>query len=203
MRQFLEVYYKTKMPYYIPLFLVLYTLVYYLSTKFLITDNLLIHNFDGVSTSEEIDGGHTFFSFFFGFVYVKSVLSIFIKASVISFVISLLASRKFVDVFSVVMLSSFVYIIGRAIQFVYFVFIEPEKIKSLETNIFSLYAIIDHSQYSIFIQNIAFQFNLIELAFIALLIYGLNLDNVNSTPGRIPLTVVIIDIGYIIISAIL
>ncbi len=201
--EFLKEYFQNRLRIYIPIFLVAYTLVFYLSTKFLITDELLIDNFQGVGTTREIEGGHTFFSLLFGFVYVKSVLSIFLKASVISFIISLLVNRKFVDVFRVAMLSSFVYIIGRAIQFVYFVFFEPEKIKTLETNIFSLYAIIDTDQYSTFIRKLAYHSNLIELAFIVLLIYGLGLGNVNSTPGRILLTVVIIDIGYIILSALL
>jgi len=200
---FLEEYFQIKLRMYIPIFIILYILIFYLSTKFLITDDLLLSNFDGAETQEDIEGGHTFFNLFFGFSIAKSLLGVFLKATILSFLLGLASSTKFSKVFKVVILSSAVYIIGRAIQFIVFGLFEPEKIKTLETNIFSIYALIDHNKYSLFIQQIMYDLSLIEFVFIGLVISGLYLLNSNILLKKLMLAVVGIDIGFIIISALL
>jgi len=200
---FLKDFFQIKLRIFIPIFIILYAIIFYLSTKFLITDDLILSNFDVSGTTEDIEGGHTFFSLFYGFFLVKSLFGIFIKAGVLAFALSLLLNNKFVAVFRVLMLSSAVYVIGRAIQFIIFGFFEPEKIKTLETNIFSIYALIDHNKYGSFIQNLAYDISLIEIGFMAMIISGLYLINDHAFLNKIIPYVVIMDIAYIVLSGLL
>lgn len=200
---FLRDFFQIKLKYFLPIFIVLYIVIYYLSTKFLITDDLLLSNFDEVKTIEDLEGGHTFFNLFFGFTMVKSLLSIFFKAIILSVFLGLILNCKISSIFKVVILSSSVYIIARAFQFIVFGLYEPEKIKTLETNIFSIYALINHTKYGSFVQKLTYNISLTEVVFIAMLISGLFLLNNNLLLKKIISSVVVGDLVYIILSALI
>ncbi len=200
---FLRDYFKIEIKFFLPIFIILYVAIFYLSTKYLITDDLLLSNFDGTQSAEELEGGHTFFNLFFGLFLVTSLLGIFIKAGLLAFLISLVLNNKFIEVLKILLLSSSVYVIGRAIQFIVFGLLEPEKIKTLETNIFSIHAIINPNNYGSFIQNLAYDISLIEVAFMAMVISGLYMLNDNSLLRKIIPLVVVFDLVYIVLSALL
>lgn len=193
-------YFDTSMRVYLPVFVLLFAVTYYLSTIFIADEEWINTVLQG-----DVEKAKTFNVLFFSFSGIRIFLSWIIKGVMISWVCNMVTGLAFGAFLKVSFLSMFAYVFSNIAGFIYKLVFLPTSAMELRRNPLSLWSTGMMDDQSNFIQNLSWHTNPFEALYLFLFAYGavyiLRQNDSKIRDGVIVSIVVAVDLAYIIITA--
>lgn len=193
-------YFETSMRVYLPVFVLLFAITYYLSTIFIADEQWINNVLEG-----DLEQAKKFNLLFFSFSGIRMFLSWMIKGVLISSVCHLVTRIPFGELFKINVLSMFAYVLSNVAGFIFKLIFVPTSVKELKRNPLSLWSTGTMDDQSIFIQNLSWHLNPFEALYLFLFSYGAvyvaKQHDSKINYGIIVSMVVAVDLTYIIITA--